>query len=55
MVVSPPREISFEKLQSTNLAPIVPGTINVHADVDLSYEIVPIEAHPCKNIPRPRS
>lgn len=46
VVVSPPREISFEKLQSTNLAPIVPGTIDVHADVDLSYEIVSIEAHP---------
>ena len=46
VVVSPPREISFEKLQSTNLAPIVSGTIDVHADVDLSYEIVPIEAHP---------
>lgn len=46
VVVSPPREISFEKLQSTNLAPIVPGTIDVHADVDLSYEIVPVEAHP---------
>jgi len=36
----------FEKLQSTNLAPIVPGTIDIHADVDLSYEIVPIEARP---------
>ena len=46
VVVSPPREISFERLQSTNLAPIVPGTVDVHADVDLSYEIVPIEAHP---------
>jgi len=45
VVVSPRREISFEKLQSTNLAPIVPGTIDVHADVNLSYEIVPIEAH----------
>jgi hypothetical protein len=46
VVVSPPREISFEKLQSTNLAPIVLGTIDIHADVDLSYEIVPIEPHP---------
>ena len=45
VVVSPPREISFEKLQSANLAPIIPGTIDVHADVDLSYEIVPLEAH----------
>jgi uncharacterized protein YggE len=45
VVVSPPREISFERLQSTNLAPIVPGTIDVHAEVDLSYEIVPVENH----------
>jgi len=46
VIVSPPREISFEKLQSTNLAPIVPGTIDIHADVDLSYEIVPLEVRP---------
>jgi len=41
VVVSAPREISFEKLQSTNLAPISPGTIDVHADVDLTYEVAP--------------
>jgi len=41
VIVSPPREITFEKLQSTNLAPISPGTIDVHADVDLTYEITP--------------
>ena len=41
VIVSPPREISFEKLQSTNLTPISPGTIDVHADVDLTYEAVP--------------
>ncbi|MGH9510970.1 MAG: SIMPL domain-containing protein [Terriglobales bacterium] len=42
VVVSPPREFSFEKLQSTNLAPISAGTIDVHADVDLTYEAVPV-------------
>lgn len=41
MIVPAPREITFEKLQSTNLAPISPGTINVHAHVDLTYEITP--------------
>jgi uncharacterized protein YggE len=40
VIVSPPREISFEKLQSTGVSPISPGTINVHADVDLTFEIV---------------
>jgi len=32
---------SFEKLQSTNLAPISAGAIDVHADVDLTYELSP--------------
>ena len=32
VIVTPLREISFEKLQSTNLAPISPGTIDVHAE-----------------------
>ena len=41
VIVSAPREISFEKLQSTNLAPISAGTIDVHADVDLTYELLP--------------
>lgn len=40
VIVSPPREISFEKLQSTAVTPISPGTIDVHADVNLTYEIV---------------
>ena len=40
VIVSPPREISFEKLQSTAVSPISPGTIDVHADVNLTYEIV---------------
>jgi uncharacterized protein YggE len=44
VVVSTPREVSFEKLQSASLAPITPGTVDVHADVDLTYEIVPSPA-----------
>jgi uncharacterized protein YggE len=40
VVVSAPREISFEKIQSTNLTPISAGTIDVHADVDLTYELL---------------
>ncbi len=39
VIVSPSRELSFQKLQSTNLEPITPGAINVHADVDLTYEV----------------
>lgn len=40
IVISPPAEITFQKLQSTRLTPISPGTINVHADVNLTYAIV---------------
>jgi uncharacterized protein YggE len=40
VIVSPPREISFEKLQSTAVSPISPGSIDVHADVNLTYAIV---------------
>ena len=47
IIVSPPREISFERLRSTNLAPISPGTIDVHADVNLTYEIVEPADPPC--------
>lgn len=39
VIVSPPREITFEKLQSTSLAPASIGTIDVHADVDLTYDV----------------
>jgi len=39
VIVSPAREISFEKTQSTDITPVSPGTINVHADVNLTYEI----------------
>lgn len=45
VIVSPPREISFEKLQSTSISPISPGTIDVHADVNLTYEIVPTDSN----------
>jgi uncharacterized protein len=41
VIVSPPRELSFEKLQSTSPAPVSPGTIDVHADLDLTYEVTP--------------
>ncbi len=40
VIISPPREISFGKAQSTDVTPISPGTIDVHADVNLTYEIV---------------
>jgi len=45
VIIAPAREISFEKLQSTAVAPIAPGTIDVHADVNLTYEIVPMSRH----------
>lgn len=41
VIVSPAREFSFENIQSTALAPISPGTIDVHADVDLSWDVTP--------------
>jgi uncharacterized protein YggE len=54
--ISPPRQINFEKLQSTNLAPISPGTIDVHADVDLVYEVTPAAERPAVRVPStPRS
>jgi uncharacterized protein YggE len=51
VIVSAPRQISFENLGSTNLAPISLGTIDVHADVNLTYEIVQDAESPCKNNP----
>ena len=39
VIISPPREISFGKAQSTDITPISPGKIDVHADVNLTYEI----------------
>ncbi|MGA8030739.1 MAG: SIMPL domain-containing protein [Bryobacteraceae bacterium] len=40
VIVSPAREVSFGKAQSTDMTPISPGTIDVHADVNLTYEIL---------------
>jgi uncharacterized protein len=51
VVVSAPHEVSFEKLQSTNLAPISPGMIDVHADVDLTYEVTPAPQRPGAKVP----
>lgn len=39
VIVSPARQISFGKAESTDILPIAPGTIDVHADVNLTYEI----------------
>ena len=50
VIVSPPRELSFEKLQSTSVAPISPGAIDVHADVDITYEVTSTATHP--TVPR---
>jgi uncharacterized protein len=51
VLVSPPRQISFEDLSSTNVAPVSLGRIDVHADVNLTYEIVQGAEHPCQNSP----
>jgi uncharacterized protein len=51
VIVSPPRQISFENLGSTNLAPISLGMIDVHADVNLTYEIMQAAERPCKDNP----
>lgn len=40
VVVSPAREMILAKAQSTDMTPVSPGTIDVHADVNLTYEIV---------------
>lgn len=40
VVVSPARQISFGRAQSTDMTPISPGRIDVHADVNLTYEIL---------------
>ena len=49
VLVSPPRQISFENLGSTNVAPVTLGTIDVHADVNLTYEIVQAAERPREN------
>jgi uncharacterized protein YggE len=53
VIVSAPRQISFENLSSTDLAPISLGTIDVHADVNLTYEILQDADHPCENYTSP--
>ena len=40
VVVSPARQISFGRAQSTDVTPISPGRIDVHADVNLTYEVI---------------
>ncbi len=42
VVVSPARQISFGRAQSTDVGPISPGRIDIHADVNITYEIVEI-------------
>lgn len=39
VVVSPARQFSFGKAESTDILPVSPGSIDVHADVNLTYEI----------------
>lgn len=46
VIVSPAREVSFARAESTAVTPISPGTINVHADVNLTYEIATARARP---------
>jgi hypothetical protein len=40
VIVAPAREYTFEKIQSTILGPISPGTIDVHAEVDVTWDAV---------------
>ncbi len=40
VIVSPARQISFGRATSTEVTPISPGRIDVHADVNLTYEII---------------
>jgi len=51
VAVSPPRAFTFENLQSTNLAPISAGTIDVHADVELTYEVGQSLSGPVVKVP----
>ncbi len=41
VIVAPPREFSFDKLQSTAVTPISPASIEAHADVNLTYQVTP--------------
>lgn len=40
VIISPAREIEIGKAESTEQAPILPGNIEVHANVKLTYELV---------------
>jgi uncharacterized protein len=39
VIVSPARQVDLEKIRATNMTPISSGNIEVHANVDLTYEI----------------
>lgn len=39
VIVSPAREVDLEKIRATDMTPISPGSIQVRADVNLTYEI----------------
>ena len=51
VVVSPARQISFENLGSNNVAPVSLGLIDVHADVNLTYEMVQGAEPACEGNP----
>ena len=40
VVVSPAHQMNFGRAESTDMTPISPGTIDVHANVDLTYVII---------------
>jgi uncharacterized protein len=40
VVISPVRQMSLARAESTDMTPISPGTIDVHANVNLTYEII---------------
>ena len=48
VIVSPARQMSFARADSTDMTPVSPGAIDVHADVNLTYEIAgeATPAHP---------
>jgi uncharacterized protein YggE len=39
VIVSPARQVDLEKIRATDLTPISPSNIEVHANIDLTYEI----------------
>jgi uncharacterized protein YggE len=40
VVISPAPQIDLGKAQSTDMSPISPGNIQVHANVNLTYELL---------------